>query len=380
MKKQPAGIYIHVPFCVRKCRYCDFYSTTDLARRRAFVDALIHEIEIAPDPGTADSLYLGGGTPAVLDPAQVARIIAAARARFVFRSDTEITLEANPGTVDKKILSGFKAAGVSRLNLGIQSFDDHNLDFLGRIHTGRESVRAIEAARAAGFENLGLDLIYGLPGQTAQNLSRDLEQAAAFNPEHLSCYLLTYEKGTQLEIDREKGTVLPLSESRAADLFVLTRDRLDQLGYTRYEISSFARSQAYQSRHNRKYWNFAPYIGLGPAAHSFLAPERYWNHRDLDKYLADLGNGHQPVAAREVLDNSQQMIEAIYLGLRQTRGIPIPDFKERFAVEFETLFQPVLTDSGLRQLVEIRDGFCRLTLKGMLVMDTVVARLVDLIP
>ncbi len=379
MKKQPAGIYIHVPFCVRKCRYCDFYSTTDLSRRRAFVDALIHEIEIAPDPGPADSLYLGGGTPSVLDPSQIARIIAAVRARFVLRPDSEITLEANPGTADEKTLSDFKAAGVNRLNLGLQSFDDNNLTFLGRIHTARECVRVIEAARVAGFDNLGLDLIYGLPGQTSQNLLRDLEQAAAFHPEHLSCYLLTYEKGTALEKDRVAGAVLPLPESRAADLFTLTRERLGQLGYEQYEISNFARSQAYRSRHNRKYWNFAPYIGLGPAAHSFMSPERYWNHRGLDKYLADLDRGRLPVAARETLDKSQQMIEALYLGLRQTRGIPVLDFKARFAVEFETLFQPVLTDPGLRELIEIREGFCRLTPEGMLVMDSIVARLVELI-
>ena len=375
----PAGIYIHVPFCVKKCRYCDFYSITDFSLRSDFTDALIREIKMAPDPGPADSLYIGGGTPSVLDPAEIERVVAAVLERFSFNPDSEITLEVNPGTVDEEKLPGFKAAGINRLNLGIQSFNKEALVFLGRIHTAEDSTRAVEAARTAGFDNLGLDLIYGLPGQTAEELQRDLEKAAAFNPEHLSCYLLTYEKGTPLYKDREKGVVLPLPESRAADLFSLTRDLLGHLGYEQYEISNFARCKAYRSRHNRKYWTFAPYIGLGPAAHSFLEPKRYWNHRDLGEYLADLANGSLPVEAKETLDKSQQMIEAVYLGLRQTRGIPVPDFNKRFAVEFKTLFEPALSDPGLKKLLEVREDFCRLTPQGMLVMDTVVARLVDLI-
>ena len=379
MEKQPAGIYIHVPFCVKKCRYCDFYSVTDLSRRRDFTDALIREIERAPDPGPVDSLYFGGGTPSVLDPAEIARLVAAVLERFSFHPDSEITLEVNPGTVDEKKLPGFKAAGINRLNLGIQSFNPGALTFLGRIHTAEESSRAIGAARTAGFDNLGLDLIYGLPGQTAEALRRDLEKAASFNPEHLSCYILTYEKGTLLDKDREKGIVSPLSESRTADLFLLACDLLDRLGYEQYEISNFARSRAYRSRHNRKYWNFAPYIGLGPAAHSFLEPTRCWNHRDLGEYLEDLEKGRLPVEGKETLDKSRQMIEAVYLGLRQTRGIPVPDFNKRFAVDFKTLFEPVLSDPGLKKQIETGEDFCRLSVQGLLVMDSIVARLVDLI-
>jgi oxygen-independent coproporphyrinogen-3 oxidase len=379
MEKQPTGIYIHVPFCVKKCCYCDFYSITDLSLRRDFIDALIREIEMAPDPGPADSLYIGGGTPSVLDPAEIERVVAAVLERFSFNPDSEITLEVNPGTVDQEKLPGFKAAGINRLNIGVQSFNKEALAFLGRIHTAEESTRVVEAARTAGFDNLGLDLIYGLPGQTAEELYRDLEKAADFNPEHLSCYLLTYEKGTPLDRERERGLVQPLSESRAADFFLMTRGLLENLGYAQYEIASFARSERYRSRHNRKYWTFAPYIGLGPAAHSFLEPKRYWNHGDLGEYLADLENGRLPVEAKEILDESQQMIEAIYLGLRQTRGILVPDFNKRFTVEFETLFEPVLSDPGLKKLLEMRADFCRLTPQGMLVMDSIVARLVDLI-
>ena len=343
------------------------------------MDALIREIETAPDPGPVDSLYIGGGTPSILDPAEIERLIAAIYKRFTLDPGSEITLEANPGTVDKEKLSEFKAVGINRLNLGVQSFSREALAFLGRIHTAEESARAMEAARAAGFDNLGMDLIYGLPGQTAEALRQDLEKAAAFSPEHLSCYLLTYEKGTPLDKDREKGIISPLSESRTADLFLLTCGLLERLGYGQYEISNFARSSAYRSRHNQKYWTFAPYIGLGPAAHSFLAPTRYWNYRDLKAYLSDLENGRLPVEAKEILDKSRQMIEAVYLGLRQTRGISIDSFNRKFSVDFKSLFGSVLSDPGLDKLLETGDDACRLTVQGMLVMDSIVARLVELI-
>ena len=379
MDTPPAGIYIHVPFCIRKCRYSDFYSTTELNRRALFLKALAREIELAPDPGSADSLYFGGGTPSLLDPEQIAAVISAARAAFAFTPDTEVTLEVNPGTVDRQILADFKAAGVNRLNLGIQSFDDHNLAFLGRIHTAEEAVFSIDAARAAGFENLGLDIIFGLPGQTPAALRRDLEKAVAFGPEHLSCYLLTFEQGTPLDRDREQGRLTPLPDSDAADLFLLNRERLEAAGYAQYEISNFARSTDVRSRHNQKYWTFAPYIGLGPAAHSFQRPQRSWNHRVLGRYLADLEAGKRPVASQETLTADQQMIEAVYLGLRQTRGIRVSEFEKLFSVAFDTIFQPVLADPLMEKWLERDTDICRLTPQGMLVMDTVVGRFVELI-
>jgi len=300
MQTEPAGIYIHVPFCLRKCRYCDFYSVAQLNQRDAFVKALQREIELAPDPGPVDSLYFGGGTPSLLDPDQVAAILTAARARFEFLSDVEITLEANPGTVDKATLTDFKTAGVNRLNLGIQSFENRQLAFLGRIHTATEARQSIEAARAAGYSNLGLDLIYGLPGQNPVEMAREVEAAVAPEPEHLSCYLLTYEQGTPLDKDREFGKVTPLPEKDAADLFLEIRKLLSAHGYRQYEISNFARSEQYFSRHNQKYWNFAPYIGLGPAAHSFIEPVRYWNHRELPDYLSDLEKGNHRSGPRKL--------------------------------------------------------------------------------
>ena len=380
MEQQPAGIYIHVPFCIRKCRYCDFYSVTDLDRRADFVAALLREIELAPDPGPADALYFGGGTPSLLAPPQIASVIQAVQNRFHFSPETEITLEANPGTVDRQALSELRAAGVNRLNLGVQSCSDQQLSFLGRIHTVGDAARAIEAAREAGFNNLGLDMIYGLPGQTAADLRDDVEKAVAFQPEHLSCYLLAYEKGTPLENDREAGRVEPLPEKDSAALFLEIRELLEAAGYRQYEISNFSRMPAGRSRHNRKYWNFAPYVGLGPSAHSFIEPVRYWNHRALSAWLADLDKGQLPVRDRETLSPGQQMIEAIYLGLRQTRGIKIRGFNQKFAVDFKSYFKTVLGDPGLNSLLDLDDDRCRLTPQGMLVMDTVVGRFVELIP
>ncbi|MCP3954213.1 MAG: radical SAM family heme chaperone HemW, partial [Desulfobacterales bacterium] len=239
MQTQPAGIYIHVPFCVKRCRYCDFYSQTNLSLLNDFAGALIREIELAPDLGPVDTLYFGGGTPSLLDPAQIERIILSVRTRFTVSPDAEITIEANPGAVDAQRLPDFRAAGVNRLNLGIQSFDDRSLTFLGRIHTSADAARAIRAAGTAGFENLGLDLIYGLPGQTAADLRRDIEKAVSFNPEHLSCYLLTYEKGTLLDQQREEGSVVPLPEEDMAALFLLSREVLETSGYGQYEVSNF---------------------------------------------------------------------------------------------------------------------------------------------
>jgi len=380
LNNQPAGIYIHVPFCLRRCRYCDFYSATELHQRDAFTAALLREIELAPDPGPADTIYFGGGTPSLLDPGQVAAIISAVQVRFSILSDVEITLEANPGTIDFAVLTDFKAAGVNRINLGVQSFDEDQLAFLGRIHSAQEAIHAVEDTRKAGFDNLGLDLIYGLPGQTSAALQRDVEQAVALEPEHLACYLLTYEKGTSLEKARELGNVTPLPEKESAKLFLKNSELLAGSGYHQYEISNYARTAQYFSRHNCKYWNFAPYIGLGPAAHSFLDPVRSWNHRELSTYLTDLKNGQLPVRAKESLTPGQQMIEAVYLGLRQTRGISMSDFNYRFGVDFQKFFQAVLSDSGLDSLLEKEDEFYRLTPNGMVVMDAVVSRFVDVIP
>jgi oxygen-independent coproporphyrinogen-3 oxidase len=376
---KPAGIYIHLPFCLRKCPYCDFYSeigTPD--RRQSFLAALHGELVLRAHRDLAvDSIYFGGGTPSLFAPAQIGGLIDGIRASFRLSPDSEITLEANPGTVSRDRLQGFRAAGINRLNLGIQSFNDRNLVFLGRIHDAATARRALTAARAAGFENIGLDLIYGLPGQEPANWRADLHAALETAPSHLSGYMLTYAPGTPLEADRIAGRIRPLSEAAVADLFDITVDVLTENGFVHYEIANFARAgnPPAWSRHNRKYWNQAPYLGFGPGAHSYDGRVRCWNDADLDAYRQALESGHPPPGGEEILTREQRMIEALFLGLRQTAGIDIQEFETRFAVQFVELFGPALTDLAGMGLATLEKGFCRLTRSGLLVADAAAARL-----
>ena len=299
------GVYVHIPFCLRKCLYCDFYSTADLSLKPAFLEALITEIA-ATDPGELvfDTIYFGGGTPSLLSPPEVARILGGLFSRFHFQEPVEITLEANPGTVGLESLKGLRSAGVNRLNIGVQSFQDENLAQLGRIHSAAQAQEALAAARRAGFGELGLDLIYGLPGQRRPAWFTDLRRALAYQPEHLSCYMLTLEPGTPLAERHRFGRFRPAPEARVAELFMATSEFLAGRGYLHYEVSNFARCgpsgcrQARVSRHNSKYWSHAPYLGFGPAAHSFLPPKRFWNHRDVARYVEDLRAGRRPLAGR----------------------------------------------------------------------------------
>ncbi len=277
-----------------------------------------------------DTLYLGGGTPSILPPAALARIIKTAQQTFPFDPDAEITLEANPGTVSTDSLAAVRDLGINRINIGVQSFRDDRLRFLGRIHTAREARAAVDAARRAGFENIGIDLIYGLPGETARDWGAELSAAVELTPDHLSAYLLTREPGTPLDRAWRAGRFSPIGDRRAARLLQLTHGWLDAAGYPGYEVSNFARSEASQSRHNQKYWTGAAYLGLGPAAHSFRGTLRRWNIRDLDRYIAVLHRGRAPVAGAERLTVTQRMIESVYLGLRMRKGWDPEPFTARF--------------------------------------------------
>jgi len=372
-----AGIYIHIPFCVRKCHYCDFYSVTDHSLVKEFVDALILEMEMFSEVGLLfDTLYIGGGTPSVLESTEIDRIIKKALPLFQIASDSEITIEVNPGTVTPESLKNFRQSGINRINIGIQSFHDGNLKVLGRIHSAEEGKTAIKCARNAGFENIGLDLISGIPKQTEKSWLFDLETALQFEPEHLSCYMLTYEHGTPLYKDFENGELSPLPEPLAVSLFRSTGDFLENKGYIHYEISNFARSEETISRHNTKYWNFTPYIGLGPSAHSFYGTKRSWNRRSVKDYINDIDSGIMPAEGEEDLSMEQQIIEAIFLGLRQKCGIDIGSFNEKFNVRFEDIFRETIPDLSKKELIVICDGRCALTRKGMVLLDSICAEFV----
>lgn len=377
-----AGLYIHVPFCLRKCRYCDFYSVCDLSLLPRYTAALQREITArgATLQGQVDSVYFGGGTPSLLTPQTVAALLSAMRATFQVSHSAEATLEVNPGTVDAAQLKDYHDAGINRLSIGVQSFHDGELAFLGRMHTAAESRQVLHQARAAGYDNLGIDLIYAIPGQTADGWKANLAIALEFSPEHLSVYGLTFEPGTPLARDLDCGRIAPVDDRTTAEFYRITVASLVQAGYHQYEVSNFCRKQRYVSRHNRKYWNFEPYLGLGPAAHSFLPPQRCWNAANVRSYLQALESGRPAVADCETITRPQAMVEAVYLGLRQTRGIDPGWFQRRFQVDFGQRFGELTKRLSARGLMTFNAGRWALTIDGMLLLDRIAAEMVACLP
>jgi putative oxygen-independent coproporphyrinogen III oxidase len=381
-KTAAAGLYIHTPFCRKKCRYCDFYSVTDFSLQPGFLKALRQEMRLAAASQPAlsfDTLYLGGGTPSALGVGALEEIITAARLAFSFLPDSEVTVEVNPGTVDFDSLQRLRQAGANRLNVGVQSFLDRNLAFLGRIHSAIEAERVLAWSHAAGFDNIGIDLIYGIPGQTPDAWKIDLIRALDCDLSHISCYSLTFEPGTALEADLRRGKFLAADEDRVTELYLQALEALGRGGFEQYEIANFARSRDRRSRHNSKYWSFSPYLGLGPSAHSFIEPERFWNCADVDRYMKQLDNGRLPIEESETLTRENLMTEAVYLGLRLIDGIDMSVFNDRFGTGFMELFGVKSTAFEQEGLLTSTGGHCRLTPRGMLLLDAIAAAFVDCI-
>ncbi len=324
-----------------------------------------------------DTLYIGGGTPSVFDAENISKIIETACHSFTIIPGTEITIEANPGTVTLGQLRDYCSAGVNRINIGVQSLADANLDFLGRVHSARDGCLAIEWARKAGFDNLGIDLIYGIPGQTKKTWLSDLNKAVEFEPDHLSCYMLTYEPGTPLHNNLQKGLFCPMDEIAEADLFETTIEFLCDNGYMQYEISNFARSVSKRSGHNQKYWSGVPYRGLGPSAHSFTGTERFWNHCSVEKYINRIDAGRFPIEGKEILTREQQIIEAVYVGLRKTHGIDIRRFDGKFGVSFNRTFGEAICCFEEKGLIKTDSECCLLSRKGMLFHNSIVSFIIS---
>jgi oxygen-independent coproporphyrinogen-3 oxidase len=374
-----AGLYIHIPFCEKKCFYCDFYSVTDRSRISHFLAALKKEMQLASRVSSAfDTLYIGGGTPSVLEADDVARIIGNVFKYFKILPEPEVTVEVNPGTVTLEDMTNYRNSGVNRLNIGVQSFHAENLRFLGRIHTAEQALLSIDWARQAGFANVGLDLIYGLPAQTESNWLEDLARAVDMNPEHLSCYMLTRESGTPLDKEVAAGRIRLAGEETLRGLFETTIGYLTGHGFLHYEVSNFARltedyGSTWKSRHNLKYWSFAPYIGLGPSAHSFIEPARYWNHKSVRNYIRELQDGKLPIAEKEKLTREQLLMEAIYLGFRITKGIDLAGLKNKFGIDFLGHFDEIIADFEREGFLKATKTHCALTVKGMALLDSITA-------
>jgi len=360
------GLYVHVPFCGSKCVYCDFYSIADSSLASDWLEGIKREAGLYTsrfDP--FDTLYLGGGTPSFLSDEALSALFDHLRGCFKIMPGAEVTIEANPDDISPEKLALYKTLGINRVSLGVQSFYDQDLVFLKRRHSAGQAGRALELIRSesAAFR-LSLDLIFGLPGQTDTAWLDSLKKALSYEPEHISCYQLTYEPGTPLSLMKDQGLVTPCEDDRAERLFLASSRFLEDHGYLHYEISNFALGDQNRSRHNRKYWRHTPYLGLGPSAHSFKDSQRWWNVRSIERYCAALTGGGSPIEGTESLTGDQLELESIFLGLRTSEGFPIDilghghDYDEKISK---------LEQAGF---ITVRNKLVQPTKKGFLVADS----------
>lgn len=371
------GLYVHIPFCEKKCMYCDFYSIESFRDYDRFLSALLGEIalrgRLLPGAFQFHSMFFGGGTPSLLSETQLGGIIDALRSRFEFDPHIEVTVECNPGTVTVEKLRGYRAAGVNRLSFGVQSFHADDLEFLGRIHSAEEAEEAVAMAFAAGIKNVNVDLMFSLPGQTPERWKYNLERARALGTTHLSCYSLTVEQGTPLARMVERGVVgMPPEESDAA-LFELTMETLATWGFHQYEVSNYA-LPGFESRHNLTYWRHEDYLGFGPSAHSTMNGRRWWNARSLDKYLSLIESHTLPESGGEQLGPATLRSEYIFLRLR-SEGIHLPDFKHRFGSDLHAHNRAFIDRCIAENILHLEDNRLSLTRKGLLVCDEICAEL-----
>lgn len=379
------GLYVHVPFCRSICYYCDFntYAGLDALIPR-YVTALADEIAALPAalagappvpavPLRVGSIFFGGGTPSLLAPEQVARVLDAAR-RWPAAEDAEISLEANPGDLSVERLRSLREVGVNRLSMGVQSFDDAMLRRLGRRHDSATAVAAFQDARAAGFDNVSIDLMFALPGQTLAHWEATLDRALALAPEHLSLYNLTIEDGTPFGKWAAAGKLRVPDDDLAADLYQAAFDRMGAAGYQHYEISNWARAASRRAQHNLRYWRNQPYFGVGAGAHSSFGGYRYADCRKPADYVARVTRGESPVESVEKIDRALELGETMMLGLRLAEGVGIDDFRQRFGCTPDQVFGPVLAELTEYGLLTTRDGRIYLTHRGRFLGNDVFCR------
>jgi oxygen-independent coproporphyrinogen-3 oxidase len=374
------SLYVHIPFCQRKCVYCDFYSIETVSLMDSFLDALETEIALAAPAGEGvsfDTLFFGGGTPSLLAPRELERIMRSFRSAFVIREDAEITLETNPGTVSPGKLRDYLSLGVNRLSIGIQSFDENELRFLGRIHDAGEAALCVGLARDAGCRNVSVDLMYSLPGQTEGEWERTLSKALALRPDHVSAYSLIVEDDTPLARMVSAKLVSPNPVEAEASLYERTMELMEEAGFEHYEVSSYARP-GFRSLHNSAYWSHADYLGFGPSAHSFWRPGngepplRWANVPAVSRYCDSLRKGGSPVTMREEVTPAQMCNERIFLGLRSS-GVDLRGLGDEFGLPADRLaLAGALVDDGAAVL---EGGTLRLTARGYMLCDEIAARM-----
>jgi oxygen-independent coproporphyrinogen-3 oxidase len=374
-----ASLYIHVPFCLKKCDYCDFYS--EIAAPSAienFLNACSGELELYADHpifcrSEFQTFYLGGGTPSLLSAEQINNLAVKAQHVFHFSKNFEFTIEANPETISLSKLFNYCAIGINRLSFGIQSFSNSELQTLGRIHDLDQAKKCIEWASQVGFDNINLDLIFAIPGQTLKNWQENLHQAIQFKPKHLSIYCLTIEARMPLQRKILSGELKKINEKIEREMYLWSIDALSNAGYQQYEISNFC-SPGFECRHNLSYWDGSPYLGIGPSAHSFWDSHRQWNVDSLGSYLNLLKKNKKPIAGQEELSNNQKMLEFLFLSLRTSQGINISQFEDKFKLSFNQKFGKVLerlNEHPDGKLFRVQENKLNLTPQGLVLFDEI---------
>lgn len=370
-RRIPLELYVHIPFCVRKCQYCDFLSgPSDEETKDRYIEALLKEIRAAEHTEDYEivSVFIGGGTPSALKAEAIASIMRTLQEQFFFCEDAEVTIEANPGTVDLEKLTIYRNVGINRLSLGLQSTDAEELKLLGRIHSYEEFLKSYEWAREAGFSNINIDLMFAIPGQTGEAWRQHLYQVAELNPEHISAYSLIIEEGTPFA---EQNLDLP-DEDTEYQMYEDTAEILERYGYRQYEISNYAK-QGYMCRHNAGYWQRLEYLGFGLGASSLYRGMRFSNTRRMQEYLKESRNPDQIRKDVTVLSRNERIEEFMFLGFRMTEGISEKKFEENFDVRLMDVYGDILQKYEETGFVEHIETKWRLTRKGIHVSNHILA-------
>jgi oxygen-independent coproporphyrinogen-3 oxidase len=379
--KGSLSLYFHIPFCERKCIYCDFYSIEDQSAQSRFVDALCKEIELKikayPELSgrTVDTIFFGGGTPSLLTPTEFEQIVTTIHRHFTLSNNIEFTLECNPGTVTLEKLSAYKALGANRLSFGVQSFHQDELDWLSRIHSAQDARDAVKVAREAGFDNVNIDLMFALPGQTKEKLRYSLEQALALGTEHISAYNLTVEEGTPLNRMVKLHQVNEMPVDDASEMYELVQETMALAGYHQYEISNYSKDESLRCKHNLVYWDgYKEYVSFGPSAHEFFNDERSWNLSSLDQYLKRIEANELPRNNSEHPKKEERRTEVLFCGLRSI-GIDIKQFNESFGEDISN--HPEIELLLSEGLIAVTPERIYLTTKGYRYCDAIVVRLME---
>lgn len=359
------SLYIHIPFCAKKCNYCDFNSYVALELVSSYIEALRKEILLYSHiERPVKTVYIGGGTPTILSEKDLETLIDCILRHFHIKSGAEFTVEANPGTLSRRKLLVLKKLGVNRLSLGLQAYQDRLLRMMGRIHSAKEFEECFKMAREAGFDNINVDVIFGLPGQTVSDFMETLEYLTTFSPEHISCYSLTVEKGTIFFEMQERGLLQLPSEEEERAMYHKAVEYLKGQGFIHYEISNFA-IPGRMSRHNIACWKYEDYLGLGAGAHSFMDGRRSYNHPSPHEYLKSLSQNMLPVGNMEYLDTKEQQAEFCFLGLRLIEGLDKQAFRRRFGKDIHETYDGAIRKLAVSGLLKEDEMHLKLTPKGL---------------